>query len=246
MVYVVLGMHKSGTTLVAEILHKSGIPMIGDKDGDPSYDKGIKYERVSTANLNKDILNSWDVESFNIRGSENLNLSDQKRNRMIEIIRECQSRSDDWGFKDPRTCLTYQLWDSQLPEHRLIAIYRQPTQVWLHYRSWRYIFGTWKVLGAWKMYNRRIIDILRTAQRDYIVLDYERLMSERGEFERLSRFVGREIIDARKESAYRKRSKKSTLISVADWLGGLLGLDRSSHILGELDALRSQDNSVFC
>ena len=99
MVYVVLGMHKSGTTLVAEILHKSGIPMIGVKDGDPSYDKGIKYERVSTANLNKDILNSWDVEGFNIRASKNLNLSDQKRTRMIGIIRECQSHSDDWGFK---------------------------------------------------------------------------------------------------------------------------------------------------
>ena len=57
------------------------------------------------------------------------------------------------------------------------------------------------------MYNRRITDILRTAQRDYIVLDYERLMSGQGEFERLSRFVGKEMIDARKQSAYRKRSK---------------------------------------
>ena len=28
MTYVVLGMHKSGTTLVAEILHRSGIPMV--------------------------------------------------------------------------------------------------------------------------------------------------------------------------------------------------------------------------
>jgi hypothetical protein len=94
------------------------------------------------------------------------------------------------------------------------------------------------------MYNRRIIDILRSAQKDYIVLDYERLMSEGGEFERLGRFVGREIIDARKESAYRKRSKKSTLVSIADWLGGLFGLDRSSQILGELQALTSQGSSV--
>jgi len=226
MIYIVLGMHKSGTTLVAEMLHKSGIQMIGDHDGDPSYDKGNKYERVSTANLNKDILECWNVSSPNMIYPKDLNLSDQQR--------------------DPRTCLTYQLWNTQLPKHKLIAIYRHPTQVWQHYRSWRYIFGMWKVLRAWKMHNCRIINILRTTRREYVVLDYERLMSEREELERLSRFVGRQITDARKESAYRKRRKRSRLISVADLMAGLLGLDRSSRILGELDALRSQNNCVFC
>lgn len=242
MIYVVLGMHKSGTTLVAEILQKSGIPMIGDEDGDPSYDKGIKYERISTANLNKDILNSWDVESFNIRHSENLDLSDKQRNRMIEIIRECQSRGSDWGFKDPRTCLTYELWDSHLPEHRLIAVYRQPTQVWLHYRSWRYFFSLWKVVRTWNMYNRKIITILQNTGREYVVLDYERLMSEQHEIERLNRFIGREVVDARKKSAYRKRSTKSNLVSIADFLGGLFGFGRSSHIMQELELLRTQES----
>lgn len=240
MIYIVLGMHKSGTTLVAEILHKSGIPMIGDQDGDPSYDKGVKYERVSTANLNKGILNSGDVESFNMRHSESLDLSDKQRNRMIEIIREYQSRGNDWGFKDPRTCLTYELWNSYLPEHKLIAIYRHPTQVWLHYRSWRYIFHTWRVLRTWTLYNLKIMTILENTNRSYLVLDYESLMSDQDELEKLRQFVGHELVDARKESAYRKRSTKSGLVSMTDFFRGSIGLTRSSHILHKLEGLKAE------
>ncbi len=44
MIYVIFGMHKSGTTLVAEMLHKSGINM-GDFDESVSYDIGNQYER---------------------------------------------------------------------------------------------------------------------------------------------------------------------------------------------------------
>jgi hypothetical protein len=236
-------MHKSGTTLVAEILHKSGIQMIADQDGDPSYDTGNKYERISTADLNKDILNCWDVESFNVRSPAKLRMSNEQRKRMIEIIRECQLSGNDWGLKDPRMCLTYELWEPHLPEHRIIAVFRQSAQVWLHYRSLRNVFRIWKVLEAWKTYNSRIIDILLTTQRDYVVLSYERLMSEEEELERLKRVVDKEITDARKESAYRERSKASIFVSVADLLGGMFGVTRASYYLNELESLRAGKRS---
>lgn len=48
MIFVVLGMHKSGTTLVSQILHHSGIPMGDGFDENVTYDGGNKYEREST------------------------------------------------------------------------------------------------------------------------------------------------------------------------------------------------------
>ena len=243
MIYVVLGMHKSGTTLVAEILHKSGIPMIGDQDGDPSYEKGNKYERTSTAHLNKDILNSWDVESFCVRGWKELDLSAQQRSRMVEIIQHCQSSSNDWGIKDPRMCLTYELWEPHLPQHKIIAVYRRPAQVWHHYRSWRYFFAVWEVLRAWRIYNRKIIDILSNTKRDYILLDYEGLMLDGQGLRRLNRFVGRNLTDARKDGAFRKRARGSVLIAFVDAIGGLFGFERASQLLRDLEELRKEQHS---
>jgi hypothetical protein len=52
MICVFLSMHKSGTTLVSEILHHSGINMGDDIDEHVSYDRGNKYEHESTLGLN--------------------------------------------------------------------------------------------------------------------------------------------------------------------------------------------------
>ncbi|MFX0211507.1 MAG: sulfotransferase, partial [Candidatus Hodarchaeota archaeon] len=216
MIYIVLGMHKSGTTLVSEILHKSGIHMIGEQDGHPDYDTGNKYERVSTANLNKDILQCWDIYSLDIPLPKHLELSDQQRRRMFEIIRECEATNAEWGFKDPRTCLTYPLWSAHLPDHRLVVIYRSPHQAWLHYKKHgprrnpvaigRQLL---KVLCAWSMYNCKILEILRATSHKYLILSYERLMSEQFEFDRLSDFMGQDLVDARRGWSYRHRALES-------------------------------------
>ena len=57
--YVVLGMHKSGTTLVSQMLHQSGINM-GDFDPLVSYDRGNQYERESALQLDMDIMRAKD------------------------------------------------------------------------------------------------------------------------------------------------------------------------------------------
>ena len=53
MIYIILGMHKSGTTLISQILHKSGINM-GNFNEDVSYDQGNKYERPASQKINRE------------------------------------------------------------------------------------------------------------------------------------------------------------------------------------------------
>lgn len=55
MIYVIMGMHKSGTSLIAETLHKSGINM-GYFDEQLSYDEANHYERWHTSELNHYLL----------------------------------------------------------------------------------------------------------------------------------------------------------------------------------------------
>jgi hypothetical protein len=245
MIYVILGMHKSGTTLVSEILHKSGISMIAEEDGNPDYETGTKYERVSTAQLNKDILGWQGAHSLDMRKSKRLELSNEQIDRMLAIISQCGAMNADWGFKDPRTCFTYDLWDTHLPQHKLVAVYRSANQVWQHYRSWRHPFRIRKVVQAWITYNAKILDILKNAYREYILLSYETLMSEQQELERLGHFVGRRVWDARRESAFRERSTTSSLLAIADMWGSLVGLPRWTPILRELESLRTKQSSAL-
>ena len=59
MIYVVLGMHKSGTTLVSQILHHSGVNMGGaDLATVRSSDSGHTYSRAVTRSVPHALLGS--------------------------------------------------------------------------------------------------------------------------------------------------------------------------------------------
>lgn len=170
-------MHKSGTTLVSQILHNSGINM-GDFDENISYDKGNKYERQSTLRLDMDILGTEDFKVLDLTPGENVSLADDDRRRMRDIIRDCQEKFQDWGFKDPRSALTYNLWAEELPEHKIIAVFRDPAQIWPRYRwNGKRKFHTnfnraYSYLHRWREHNVNILEFLKTGPMDHIVINY--------------------------------------------------------------------------
>jgi hypothetical protein len=211
MIYVVLGMHKSGTTLVSQILHRSGINMMDELDTDTSYDKGNKHERESTKAVNHKILDSEGVFSLEIDLRQPPQSSADQRAEINKIIRDCSSKYNLWGFKDPRTCLTYPIWASELPEHKVIVIYRSPYEIWQRYRKrhkyssnpYAYWRGVWAFMTSWCNHNRRIITALENSKVSFLVLNYEKFMTQDSDFDRLEKFVGLKLIDCRNRSLYR-------------------------------------------
>lgn len=199
MIYVVLGMHKSGTSLAAEILHKSGISMV-NTDPVGTYEDGAYYERQDCFQLNMAIL-GWSDEELLYCKSE-LALTPVQAAQMRTIIAENEALGGDWGFKDPRTCLTYSLWSKYLPPHRLIIVYRPVEAIWHRYqykglRFWKHWQRAFGLVEAWLVYNEAIIRILQHRQSHYIVLSYQAFLAEDSEFQRLSRFVDRPLVDMR-------------------------------------------------
>jgi hypothetical protein len=217
MIYVVLGMHKSGTTLLARILHESGISM-GTFDENQGYDEGNKYERQESHDLNIDLL-GCDPGEFS------LNLAHVVREANIvphetwakleEFVHETSRRHSAWGFKDPRTCLTYAVWKAVLPGHKLIAIFRHPLELWLHYqpkKRFKKIFGAftgWKSMTAWYVYNREILQALQAANGDCLALEYGEFMKSDSLFSRLCGFAGRKLKDVRNSGLYRNKILRS-------------------------------------
>jgi hypothetical protein len=213
MIYIVLGMHKSGTTLIAKMLHKSGINM-GNFDEKIDYDSGNHFESKETFNLNKEILGCGDDFSLMVKNPINQMVSDSHLLKsMREIIIRNNKKYKNWGFKDPRTCLTYGVWKSELPPHRVIFVYRHPFEVWSHYtkklRFRNFSRRFWGSIQTWYIYNQKMLKHLDYRGEDSITINYLALMNSNDqEFRRLEKFLDRKLYDARENSLYRYHFKR--------------------------------------
>ncbi len=141
MIVIVLGMHRSGTSALAGMLHANGIVMGKEEDWYPppmkENPKGF-YENVRFRRINDKILamnNNYKVKSFSpdipfIRVCDDANI----RQLMKRLISEF-SVYPYWGWKDPRTCLTFLSWWNAFYEFgltrdvRVISIYRPPEEI---------------------------------------------------------------------------------------------------------------------
>lgn len=223
---VVLGMHKSGTSLVAEMLHHGGIEMIEALQG-VSYDKGEKYERQETGAINKALLKAENLYSLDVRRELNRHDIDPAlTERAQRLVAEMTGRDMDWGFKDPRTCLTWKFWRPILPPHKLICIFRNVDEVHHRYR-WR---GKWfglRAMDAWYRYNRAMLNAYQAAApADRSLIDYHSLMSKADATSELAAFVGRPLED-RRDPKMRRTTRKADLRTYRDALIYLLTTGRN-------------------
>lgn len=220
MIFVILGMHKSGTTLVSQILHNSGINM-GEFDENISYDKGNKYERESTLQLDMEILGATDDQVMKLRSDQRIPLDGELRRRMRGIIAECESRHVDWGFKDPRSILLYDLWAEELPDHKIVGIYRDPAEVWPRFK-WgkrkmlRNFARAFEYLTVWQDHNLSLIRFLEESTMEHILICYRDLMLGEKAFDVLQAFTGRDLLDKRRPGLYRSRARMDFFLWVAD------------------------------
>ena len=211
MIFIALGMHKSGTTLLSRILHESGISMIEEPIQQADYDSGQVFERHTVVKINKEMLNWGSLSSLDVIPSGPVVPSPQQWAEMRAMIQACEEQHPNWGFKDPRCCLTYESWAAELPPHKIVAIYRSYREVLEHYRFHSFMSYPFhklrKALKAWIYYNERLVAVLRATESPVMILRYEDLMTSETEFRRLSRFVGCELTDLRNPKLYRNRTQ---------------------------------------
>lgn len=246
MIVIVLGMHKSGTTLVSQILHHSGINMDDDLDPSISYDRGNKYERQSVLRLDLEILGTGVNDILGIRPDRARSLTESQRWRMREIIEGCQARYPDWGIKEPRMCLTYPLWREELPSHLLVGVYRTPLEIWPRFRyngirHWLHNpLYAMQFIDAWMDHNQLLLELMSEPGPDRILLNYRRLMTSDEEFRRLEHFLGRSLEDMRRPQLYRSRDTRAPLVELMDRLGRGRRGTHLREMFAELESCRER------
>jgi hypothetical protein len=193
-VVCVLGMHRSGTSLVARILNLLGVEMGPEASLlHPGPDNPLGFwEHVAFVAVNKEILSryggSWDEPPALEAGWEaSAELSDL-RATALELVDHEFPRSELWGWKDPRNCLTLPFWQRLVPGMRYVICLRNPLDVARSLER-RDGFSPEKAGDLWVSFVEA--SFRNTAGQDRLILFYEDVMADwPRELARLSKFIG--------------------------------------------------------
>lgn len=165
--FIILGCHRSATSLAAKGLHDVGVHMGEDLLGKSPSNPYGHYENRRFVDLNDTILQkaggSWDRPPAH---EKILKAGNDLSSRISQAVSMESTGHQLWGFKDPRTTLTIECYWPQLENPHLIVCFRNPVQVAVSLQK-RDGFNLAKGMGLATEYNKRLLDFL---QRHYLKL----------------------------------------------------------------------------
>lgn len=156
---VVLGMHRSGTSLLTGSLEAAGLYLGNVVNAAPHNLKGNK-ENEAIRDLN-DALFAKQGTAWNTPPNRQLPWDRNARTQARALIQPYLDGGQPWGFKDPRTVWTVEGWMEVLPAPRLIGIFRHPSLVTrsLVARDGALAVTEAEAIGLWCAYNRELINL---------------------------------------------------------------------------------------
>jgi len=194
-VVCVLGMHRSGTSLVTRLLNLLGVEL-GPVDHlvKPAADnpKGF-WEHEYLFRINKRILiqlggHSHEPPVFSANWESGPEM-EPLRERAREIISEDFAGAEIWGWKDPRTSLTLRFWQQIVPAMHYVICIRNPVAVAQSLQR-RDNLSPLRGMYLWLAYMQAALR--DTAGQSRIIVIYDDLLDDcQRELERLSAFIGR-------------------------------------------------------
>ncbi len=135
--YVVLGMHRSGTSLVAGCLHEAGVDfgrnLIPSNEFNPTGFWELSALNVTHDRLLRSAGLAWDAPAVLPEGWFESEEAERGRADLVEILRSEFDGVGNFGLKDPRMCRFLPLWKkifADLGVHpRWIFVFRNPESV---------------------------------------------------------------------------------------------------------------------
>jgi hypothetical protein len=167
-VIAVLGMHRSGTSCLAGSLEQQGL-FLGEVNTSAPFNRRGNRERFDVMNLQEEILEasggSWSSPPAVVEWQA------EHAERAEKILAE-HAGEPVWGFKDPRTLLTFDGWQRLVPDLEAVGIFRHPLRAAQSLLS-RNDLPLDAGLALWRAYNERLLDIHRRQPFPIVSFDEE-------------------------------------------------------------------------
>jgi hypothetical protein len=134
-VICILGMHRSGTSLVARLLNICGVALGESEEllSSNAFNRMGYWENKRVIKINDEILKafggSWDNPPKMPLGWERSQRINNLRVQAYEFAKKMSERYEFWAFKEPRTCLLLPFWKSIIPEMIYIIPMRYPEEI---------------------------------------------------------------------------------------------------------------------
>ncbi|OMH40826.1 sulfotransferase family protein [Desulfurobacterium indicum] len=137
---IIVGMHRSGTSLLSRVLQKCGIFMGASRDPNNESFFFLELNDWLLAQTNATWDNPYNFRFIDDTFKETLikavkiSISSFRILKFLGIRRFLKYRKLDnlpflWGWKDPRNSITLNIWSEIFPQAKIIHIYRNPVDV---------------------------------------------------------------------------------------------------------------------
>src|SRR5712692_9080211 len=207
----ITGAHRSGTSMVARLLHACGLDLGPESDlMPPAQDNPDGFwENLRFVAMNDELLNelggAWDLPPRSARFAEKR--FDALRGRARLLVSPF-SRSTTWGWKDPRNSLTLPFWRTVVPKLRTIIVVRNPLEVAYSLQK-RNGVSLHLALSLWESYNQHALSA--TTPKNRIVSHYDSFFDDpQAELLRILSFLDLPDSRAAKAAALISRERRHT------------------------------------
>jgi hypothetical protein len=208
MQFIVAGFHRSGTSVLTQLLHRAGL-FVGDEllGSMPTNPHG-HFEDRDFLRLHRAIMErhgsgwQWDSPFPFFIGPDHWR-------RMRQLARKRDLAHRHWGFKDPRVCLLLGAWKHVMPDAKVVIVYRDPGECVrsLESRQAANLFkGTGQPedhlrffrepdhgLRLWDTYNRAVVAFAQAHPADCLTVPFHELLDGLPVIDRINDTFGSDL-----------------------------------------------------
>lgn len=178
---IVLGMHRSGTSLAASLLESAGLH-VGERllGANASNPRG-HFEDEDFVEFEQAVLRELGLSPDGWVTTTPTAVPATLAAHAQELIERKQRAGRPWGWKDPRTVPLLPLWRPLLPEARFAVVYRAPWEVvesLLRRGDAAFAADPELAVQVWRHYNQLLLDLVLASPERCVLSNVDALAAD--------------------------------------------------------------------
>lgn len=240
---IITGMHRSGTSAIAQLIHKLGVSVGPHSQLIPGARENRKgfFENLDVVSCNNRILQSIDSTWDNpqIDRLKDVVVDSTIRQEIRRILTDFKAEEKTFLLKDPRFSLTLSSWLHELNAPLIICCLRSPMEIARSLQK-RNGFSVFKGLGLWEVYLRQLSSTIQNL--NYIFVDFNKVLTNpEGQCEQIIAFLNKNGVLVQKEAASAIATVIESSLRNEEWSTSLLNSLLSTNQLSLWNHLQAGD-----